>query len=177
MMAASPRLLWGFLAGFAALATASSFLMTDWIGLEPCHLCIFQRLLFMVLTILALGALLGGGRQGTTLIGRLFGASTLPVSATGMAVAVYQSWLQLQPPESVSCVAGSPGLIERSVEWLAQHAPALFMATGFCEDEGLSILGLSLANWAVLAFGLCLALGAWALLRSRYVVREPMNER
>jgi disulfide bond formation protein DsbB len=177
MMTASPRLLWGFLAGFSALATASSFVMTDWIGLEPCHLCIFQRLLFMVLTVLALGALLGGGRQGTAMLGRLFGAATLPVSAAGIGVAAYQSWLQLQPLESVSCVAGSSGLMERWVEWLGQHAPGLFMATGFCEEEGLSILGLSLANWALLAFGLCLGLGGWALLRSRYVVREPMTER
>jgi disulfide bond formation protein DsbB len=41
------------------------------------------------------------------------------------------------------------------------------MATGFCEDEGLSILGLSLANWALILFVLCLAVGVLGLFRSR----------
>jgi protein dithiol:quinone oxidoreductase len=169
MIAPSARLLWGLLAGGSALAVASSVLMTDWIGLEPCHLCIFQRLLFMVLTVLALAAALGAGRHGGALLGRLVGALTLPVSATGIGVAAYQSWLQLQPPESVSCVAGTPGLIERWVEWLGQQAPGLFMATGFCEDDALSILGLSLANWALLGFALCFVVGVLALLKRRPV--------
>jgi protein dithiol:quinone oxidoreductase len=64
-------------------------------------------------------------------------------------------------------VAGTPGLLERWVEWLGQQAPTLFMATGFCEDEGLSILGLSLANWALILFVLCLAVGVLGLFRSR----------
>jgi disulfide bond formation protein DsbB len=155
------------MAGGCALAVASSFVMTDWLGLDSCHLCISQRLLFMVLTILALGAALGAGKGGTGFAGRLLGAATLPIAAAGIGVAAYQSWIQLQPPESVSCVAGTLGLLERSVEWLGQQAPALFMATGFCEDEGLSILGLSLANWALILFVLCLGTGVLGLFRSR----------
>jgi protein dithiol:quinone oxidoreductase len=166
MIAPSPRRLWSLMAGAGALAVASSFVMTDWLGLDSCHLCISQRLLFMILTVLALGAALGAGKHGTGLAGRLLGASTLPVAAAGIGIAAYQSWLQLQPPESVSCVAGAPGLLERGVEWLGMQAPSLFMATGFCEDEGLSILGLSLANWALLAFLLCFGAGVLALFSS-----------
>lgn len=150
------------MAGGCALAVASSFVLTDWLALNPCHLCIFQRLLFMMLTVLALGA----GLAGAGGLGRLLGIVTLPVSASGVGVAAYQSWLQLQPPGSVSCVAGTPGVIERWVEWLGQQAPTLFMATGFCEDEGALILGLSLANWAFVGFALCLGAGVLALLRS-----------
>lgn len=165
MTGPSPRLLWGLMAGVCALAVASSFVMTDWLGLDSCHLCISQRVLFMVLTVVALGAAAGAGRRGTGLAGRLLGGFTLPIAAAGIGIASYQSWLQLQPPESVSCVAGTPGLLERWVEWLGQQAPALFMATGFCEDKGLSILGLSLANWALLVFVLCFGAGVLALLR------------
>lgn len=165
MKGPSARILWGLLAGGSALAVASSFVMTGWLGLDACHLCITQRLLFMVLTLLALGAALGAGAQGTGLAGRLLGGLTLAVSAAGIGVAGYQSWFQLQPPESVSCAAGAPGLIERWVEWLGQQAPELFLATGFCEDPGLSILGLSLANLALLGFALSLGVGVWALLR------------
>ncbi|WP_373506832.1 disulfide bond formation protein B [Thiocapsa sp.] len=165
MTGPSPRLLWGLMAGICALAVASSFVMTDWLGLDSCHLCISQRILFMVLTVVALGAALGAGRHGTGLAGRLLGGLTLPIAAAGIGIASYQSWLQLQPPESVSCIAGTPGLLERWVEWLGQQAPALFMATGFCEDKGLSILGLSLANWALLVFALCFGAGILALFR------------
>lgn len=165
----SARVLWGLLAGGSALAVASSFVMTGWLDLDPCHLCISQRLLFMVLTLLALGAALGAGApgngQGTGLAGRLLGGLTLPVSAAGIGVAGYQSWFQRQPPESVSCAAGAPGLIERWVEWLGQQAPELFLATGFCEDPGLSILGLSLANLALIGFALGLGVGVWVLIR------------
>ena len=168
MTGPSSRLIWGLMTVGCALAVASSFFMTDWLTLDPCHLCIFQRLLFMVLAVLALGAALGSGRTGAGVLGRLLGALTLPISTAGLGVAAYQSWLQLQPPESVSCVAGTPGLIERWVEWLGQQAPTLFMATGFCEDEGALILGLSLANWALIGFALCLGAGVLALLRSRY---------
>lgn len=171
MTGPSPRLLWGLMAGICALAVASSFVMTDWLGLDSCHLCISQRILFMVLTVVALGAALGAGRHGTGLAGRLLGGLTLPIAAAGIGIASYQSWLQLQPPESVSCIAGTPGLLERWVEWLGQQAPALFMATGFCEDKGLSILGLSLANWALLVFALCFGAGILALFR-----RSPKSD-
>lgn len=169
MTGPSPRLLWVLMAGVCALAVVSSFVMTDWLGLDSCHLCISQRILFMVLTVVALGAALGAGRHGTGLAGRLLGGLTLPIAAAGIGIASYQSWLQLQPPESVSCVAGTPGLLERVVEWLGQQAPALFMATGFCEDKGLSILGHSLANWALILFVLCLGTGVWGVFRSRLV--------
>jgi protein dithiol:quinone oxidoreductase len=167
MKGPSTRLIWVLLAGGCAVATAASFLMTDWLGLEPCHLCIFQRLLFMVLTVLGIGAALAAGRLGTGVIGRVLGGLTIPISAAGVGVAGYQSWLQHQPLDTVSCVGGPPGPIERWVEWLARYAPDLFMATGFCEDESLVILGLSLANWALIAFALCLAAAVWALWRSR----------
>ena len=84
-------------------------------------------------------------------------------AAGGAATAAYQSWLQAQPPGSISCVGGQPGGIERLVEWLGQQVPALFLATGFCEEEELVILGLSLAHWALVCFVAVLALALWLL--------------
>lgn len=167
----SGRLPWLVLTIGASVAAAASFAMTGWMGLDPCHLCIFQRLLFMILAVLGLVATLAVGSRGTALVGLAPGGATLLVSASGISVAAYQSWLQRQPAEDVSCVAGTPGLIERWVEWLGQRMPDLFMATGFCEDKALVILGLSLANWALLAFATMLGLGAWGLLRALRVRR------
>lgn len=91
---------------------------------------------------------------------------TLPLSALGMGVATYQSWLQAQPPGSISCVGGEQGLVERLVDWLGQRMPELFLATGFCEESELSILGLSLANWAMVSFAAFLILALWALFNN-----------
>lgn len=161
----SPRLLWSLLAAGSIVLVAGSFVLTAWFNLHPCHLCIFQRLLFMKLTVLFLLAAWWSPRPTAAWPG-LF---TLPITATGSAVSAYQSWLQMQPPGSISCMAGEPSLIERLVEWLGQLQPDLFLATGFCEEAELSILGLSLANWALVSFTAFFGASVWALLLGRKV--------
>ncbi len=161
MFTPTPRRVWILIALVCAGAVTASFGLTAWLDLSPCYLCIFQRTLFIALTLLAgLAAL---GRMLTWVAGPLFVLGC----AVGIGAASYQSWLQLQPPESVSCVGGQPGIIERLVEWLAQQSPSLFLATGFCEDKELVILGLSLANWALVTFVAGLAAALWVLWRAR----------
>lgn len=157
----TPRLLWSLLAAGSIALVAGSFVLTAWFNLHPCHLCIFQRLLFMKLSVLFLLSAWLSPRPVAAGIGLL----SLPITVVGIAVATYQSWLQLQPPGSISCMAGEPGLIERLVEWLGQLQPDLFLATGFCEEAELSILGLSLANWALVSFTAFFGASVWALLR------------
>lgn len=164
------RTLWVLIALISATLAAASLVLTPVLDLDPCHLCIFQRLLFMILALLATlaAALQQPGRS--LLAARLAGLSLLPIAALGVGVAAYQSWLQWQPADSISCFGGPPGPIERWVEWLGQQVPSLFMASGFCEDRELVILGLSLANWSFLFFIAILVVGAWVLWRDR---REP----
>jgi len=153
-----PTHLWLILALAAAGLVAGSLILTARLDLHPCHLCIFQRLLLMVIAVLALATfILDAGRQ------RLAGALTLPLSGLGVGVSGYQTWLQDQPPGSITCTGGEPGLIERLVEWLGQRVPELFLATGFCDEEALGILGLSLANWALIAFIVFLGIALRAL--------------
>jgi disulfide bond formation protein DsbB len=158
-----PRILWTLLASICLALVAGSFALTAWLDLHPCHLCIFQRLLFMVLAALGVLAAWRWSRPA----GRLAGLAVLPFAAGGAGVASYQSWLQAQPPGSISCMAAEPGLIEGLVEWLGQRMPEFFLATGFCEEAELIILGLTLANWALVAFLACLIAAAWALLLAR----------
>lgn len=83
-----------------------------------------------------------------------------------MVTATYQTWLQLLSTGSVSCIGAEMGPIERLVEWLGMQFPALLMATGFCEDKALVVLGLSLAQWALLCFLLALLRSLWLLGRN-----------
>jgi disulfide bond formation protein DsbB len=163
MIAITSRAIWVALAvGCAGLGIAS-LVLTLWLDLHPCHLCIFQRLLFMLIAALALVAALLVSPRGR----RVPGGLVLGLAGLGIAVAAYQTWLQAQPPGAISCVGGEPGLIERLVEWLGQQVPSLFLATGFCEEAELVIFGLSLAHWALVSFAACLTAAAWALLADR----------
>jgi disulfide bond formation protein DsbB len=161
-----PRLIWSILALGSASLVVTSLVLTAVLGLHPCHLCIFQRVLFVKL------AVLGGlaAWQWRHVIGYWAGLLTLPVTAIGIAAAGYQSWLQAQPAGSISCVAGDPNLIEQFVEWLGRLQPDLFLATGFCENAELLIMGLSLANWALVAHAVFLTS---AILALRGRVRMP----
>lgn len=127
--------------------------------LQPCPLCIFQRLLYIVVVLLALGgAVLPGWRRG-------WGALTVMTAAGGLGTALYQSWLQLAPDVSRECGFGEPTLIERWVDWLGMQWPAMFMATGFCSSKDWLFLGLSMANWSAVCFSGFLLLSAWLLFR------------
>lgn len=143
--------------GLIALGLAvSSLILTAWLDLHPCYLCIFQRLLFILIGVFGLLAMTGFGEK-------LWGWLLLLLAGVGTATASYQTWLQLQPPGDVSCAGGPPNLIEQLVYFLSDNMPSLFEVTGLCEEEELVILGLSLANWALVSFGAALIAAAWAL--------------
>lgn len=135
---------------------AGSLILTAWLDLHPCYLCIFQRLLFILIGIFGLLAVSGLGEK-------LWGAAILLLSGIGISVSAYQTWLQLQPPGSASCAGGQPNLIEQLVYFLSDNIPSLFEVSGLCEDEELVILGLSLANWALVSFLSTFAVAAWAM--------------
>ncbi|TVQ69438.1 MAG: disulfide bond formation protein B [Chromatiaceae bacterium] len=164
MFTPAVRPLWLAIALFCALAASLSIALTELFNLHPCHLCIFQRLLFMVLTALALGGVL----FGSALPGTILGVLVVATAGTGLGVAGYQSWLERQPADlGFSCMGVEPGPIERLVEWLGDQAPTLFMATGMCDEMGPQVLGISLANAAVVGHLLVIGLAIWALWRAR----------
>ncbi|MCG5514650.1 MULTISPECIES: disulfide bond formation protein B [unclassified Ectothiorhodospira] len=164
MFALAVRPIWLAIALFCALAAGLSIGLTEIFNLHPCHLCIFQRLLFMVLAVLALG----GALFGAALPGTILGALVVATAGTGLGFASYQSWLERQPAElGFSCMGAEQGPIERLVEWLGEQAPTLFMATGMCDEMGPQFLGLSFANAALVGHLIVALLGIWALWRSR----------
>ena len=153
-----PRLLTALLALFAFCVAAASVLLTAWLQLNPCYLCIVQRSL-SVLVAACLGLSVLIHRRAFTII-------SLPLSALlslgGMVAAAFQSVEQWYPHD-VSCSVAQPNILEKAVDWLGNQYPTLFLATGFCEDKELEILGLSLANCSFLCFTL-FVVGAIVLL-------------
>jgi disulfide bond formation protein DsbB len=137
-------------------------------NLNPCPLCIFQRVLYMSL---GLAAVLGGLTPFRKAwmhkaLGRLLFLGAL----AGFATALYQSVMQARPDLVPECSLTNPGPIERFVDWLATHYPPLFMPTGLCASQEWSLFGLSMANWSVLCFFTFGVLILW-------VTRSPAGSR
>ena len=139
-------------AWFATLALGTLGLVA--LGLElqqlyrlaPCPFCIFQRLLYIVIGLVALlGLVLPVGRL-------LWAALIAALAMGGAAVAGYQSWMQAFPHLATECGYSDPTLIERLVDWLGMQWPGLFLATGFCTSREWEFLSLSMANWSFLVF-------------------------
>lgn len=127
--------------------------------LNPCHLCNFQRFIYMLLAAFAVcGALLPGPR-------RLWGGFLLLTALAGFAAAVQQSWMQYAPEKVIECGIGDPTLVERIVNWLGMQWPQMFMVTGFCTDKEWVFFGLSLANWSGICFLLFAVVSLWLILR------------
>lgn len=155
-MKLSTRVGFGVLAALAAGLVAGGLVIGEMLRLNPCPLCIFQRLMYLLVALFALGGVFWPGGR------RWWGVSTGALALGGLATAAYQSWLQLAVEASNECGFGEPSLIERLVDWLGMQWPAMFMATGFCSSKEWVFLGLSMANWSVLCFA-ALAAGAAAL--------------
>ena len=156
-MRLSLRACFGLVALAAFGLTAAGLLIGEMMNLQPCPLCIFQRLVYLLIGCLAVvGALLPGW-------GRLWAALLGLTAVGGLATAGYQSWLQYLPTASMECGFGEPTLIEQIVDWFGVLWPAVFMATGFCSSKDWMFLGLSMANWSGLCF-LAFAIVAGSML-------------
>ncbi|HEY8857282.1 MAG TPA: disulfide bond formation protein B [Rugosibacter sp.] len=117
------------------------------LNLAACPLCILQRMLYLALAMESIVAFFLARQP---IAGRL---STLLMSITaltGVSVAAYQTWLQ-RFAKGVSCTADQPWW-EHFVYWAGEQYPWLFESTGLCSEAGWKFLGLSIAEWSLIAF-------------------------
>lgn len=152
-------------AWFATLALAAVGLVAvgmelqNLLRLAPCPLCIFQRLLYLVIGAVALvGAFFPWARLAW---GGLIGLTGLG----GFSVAAYQSWMQAFPELATECGYAEPNAIEKLVDMLGMQWPSLFLATGFCTSREWEFLGLSMANWSALIFPAFALFALWVASR------------
>ncbi len=116
-------------------------------NLAACPLCILQRMLYL---LLALEALLAWPLARSPAFIRLAAALMAATAATGAGIAAYQTWLQ-RFAKGVSCTADQPWW-EGFVNWAGSQWPLLFEASGLCSEAGWKFLGLSIAEWSLVAF-------------------------
>lgn len=146
----TPRRLFAlmFLATAALLGTA--FYMEYVMLLEPCPLCMMQRIWVAIAGVLSLAAALHG--RGIRIWSVLVGAAAL----IGSGFSLRQLWLQSLPPDQVpACGPGLSYMME--VFPPIEVLEAMVFGTGNCAEVSWTLLGLSIPAWVLLSFAALLA--------------------
>jgi disulfide bond formation protein DsbB len=127
------------------------------LGLEPCPLCIFQRVTLIALGVVFLAAALqhprGGGRY---VYAALAGLAALATAA----LATRHLYIQSQPPGSISS-CGAPLEVMLQYSPLTEVVRKVLTGGGECSQVNWSFAGLAMPAWVLVA---ALVLGAAGVL-------------
>lgn len=129
--------------------------------LEPCPLCILQRVAFMVMGVFALAGALHGPAGGVRWV---YGTGILAGAAWGIVTAGRHVWLQNLPYDQVpDCGPGLGFMLEHFP--LTETMRMVFTAAGECAEVDWTFLGISMPAWTLVWFILLAGFTMWALLR------------
>ncbi len=143
MSSARKLFLLGFLACTAAMGVALYFQHV--MGLEPCPLCIFQRISVIILGILFLiGLLHGPGATGSRFYGFLATLSALG----GIGIAMRHLWLQYGAHEALGCGPGLNFMLDTMP--LQDVIRDVLKGTGDCGEIVWSMFGISIPGWTLM---------------------------
>lgn len=136
----------GFLGCVFLLAMGAYFQFVG--GLDPCPLCISQRIAILLTGLVFLSAAVHNPGQSGVTAYAILGAIT---ALCGAAISTRHVWIQHLPPDKVpEC---GPGL-----EYVLQNFPLfetvklMLSGTGDCAKVDWTMLGFSMPAWTLLAF-------------------------
>ena len=117
-------------------------------GLDPCPLCISQRIAILLTGLVFLSAIFHNPAQTGVTVYAITGAVT---ALCGAAISIRHVWIQHLPPDKVpEC---GPGL-----DYVLQNFPLfetvklMLSGTGDCAKVDWTMLGFSMPAWTLLAF-------------------------
>ncbi len=126
------------------------------LGLEPCPLCILQRIAVLVVGLLFVAAFLHDpGDRGARVYGSLIDLAAL----AGIAVAARQIWIIAQPPGSVAECGASLDYMMAVLPWHEVLAKVL-TGSGECAKVDWQFLGLNMPTWVLISL---VVVGTWGL--------------
>jgi disulfide bond formation protein DsbB len=147
---------------------ATALYMQHVMELEPCPLCVFQRIFVILVGVLMLLAAL---HNSPGLARRVYGGLIALVGAAGVAVAGRHVWLQNLPPEQVpECGPGLEYMLQAFP--LSETLSMVFRGSGECAEVQWTFLGLSIPGWTLVIFVALVLFGGFiALTRPRLAAR------
>ena len=157
-----PRRRIGYLLGFFVCAglMGYAFYLQYVMDLEPCPLCIFQRVAVIAMgLVFAIAAFHNPGRSGAGAYALL----QLLIGGAGAAIAARQVWLQSLPKDQVpACGMGLDYMLDTLP--FTDVLRKVFEGSGECAEKGWEFLHLSIAGWTLVFFVAMIA-ASFALIR------------
>jgi disulfide bond formation protein DsbB len=134
-------------------------------GIEPCPLCIFQRLAYIGVIAVSLPGLIHGP-QGIGL--RIYSGLIALVALTGGGIAAWQVRMIHLPPDQIpECGPGLDYMLE--VFPLADVIKKAFTASGECAEVTWTFLGLSIPEWSLICFSFIAVASTVHMLRKKLI--------
>jgi disulfide bond formation protein DsbB len=122
-------------------------------GLEPCPLCIFQRIAYITVAVIAFIALLHGFGGVSS---RIYCGLIALAALGGAVIAGRQVWLQHLPADKVpACGPGLDYILDTFP--LAKALKMVLGGSGECAEVQWQFLGFSIAEWSLICFLLLIA--------------------
>ena len=150
------------LAGVVAVACLMGYALVaeHVLGLEPCPLCVLQRVAMISLGLVFLAAALHSARGG---VARLYSVLGVLVALAGAGVAAWHVRLIHLPPDQVpSCGPGFDYIYETFP--LRDALAMIFHGSGECAKIDWTFVGLSMPAWVLVwfvALGALIAVANW----------------
>jgi len=132
-------------------------------SLNPCPLCIFQRVMVLATGIVALFAALHGPQD----IGiKIYGGLMILTAIIGGAISLRQLWLQSLPADQVpACGASLDYLLD--VFPLTEVLSMVLTGDGTCAEIAWQFLGISIPGWTLVGFIGLVSIGIFQILRPK----------
>ena len=129
--------------------------------LDPCPLCVFQRVAVISIGIIFfIAALHNPSGAGRIVYSVLLGAAAI----AGGIIAGRHAWLQQLPPDQVpSCGPGLDYMLDTLP--FTEVLSTVFKGSGECAEVVWRLLGLSMPTWVIIGLGGLLIAGTWNNLR------------
>ena len=156
-------LLTGFL--FCVLLIVYALYTQYVLGLEPCPLCILQR---VAVIALGLSFLFMALKHPQTKQSKFFASLLLMIiSSAGVGIAARHVWLQNLPPDQVpGC---GPGLDFMMANFpLSEVLEMVFSGSGECAEISWSFAFLSMPAWALIWLIVLGSFGVWSIHQRRF---------
>jgi disulfide bond formation protein DsbB len=133
------------------------------LGIEPCPMCIFQRIAFIAMGILFLVAAIQNPQSTGR---RVYALLLLLAACIGIGVAARHLWVQQQPPDLMAgCAPGWNYMIENFP--LSKALKMAFTGSADCAEISWTFLGLAMPFWTLVCYALLGAGALWAGFRHR----------
>ena len=156
-------LLMGFL--FSVLLILYALYAQYFLGLEPCPLCIFQRIAVIALGLFFLFmALKPPQRRSSRILASMF---LMIISSIGVGVAARHVWIQNLPSDKVpGCGPGLDFMISNFP--LSEVFEMVFSGSGECAESSWSFASLSMPAWVIVWLIVLGSYGVWLVHQKRF---------